>query len=58
LYARHLFQGAGFDLTLVSGNADGSSLRPGQGVGAVAQGFDLLTNGAHLVFGGVRLHDH
>jgi hypothetical protein len=25
-------------------------------MGAVAHGFDLLTNGAHLIFGSVRLH--
>src|SRR5229473_496453 len=58
LYARHLFEGAWFDLALVAGDADGGALRPGHGVGPVAQFFDLLTYGAHLLFRGVRLHNY
>src|SRR5271157_4782932 len=57
LHARHFFERPGFDLTLVAGDADGGALRAGHGVGAVSESFDLLANGADLVFGGLRFHD-
>src|SRR5208282_5190188 len=58
LHARHLFQRAGLDFSLVAGDADGGALRSGHGVGAVSERFDFLANGAHLLFGGLRLHDY
>ena len=57
LHARHLVQRAGLDFAAVSGDADGGALRARHGVGPVSQLLDLLANGAHLLFGGVRLHD-
>src|SRR5580692_74676 len=58
LHARHLFQRAGLDLTLISSDADRSPLRPRDGVSAVAERFDLLADGPHLRFARVRLHHH
>ncbi len=57
LHARHFFERALFDLALVAGDADGGAVGSRHGVGAVAQLFDFLANGAHLLFGGLRLHD-
>ena len=56
LHARHLFQRAGLDFAMVSGDADGGALRARHGVGAVSQFLDLLANGADLLFRGLRLH--
>src|SRR5208282_2947431 len=58
LHAGHFFERAGFDFTLVASNADGGALRPGHRVGAVSERFDLLADGADLLFGGLRLHDY
>ena len=57
LHARHFVERAGFDFALVAGDADGGALRSGHGVGAVSKRFDFLADGAHLLFGGLRLHD-
>ena len=56
LHARHFVQRAGFNFTAIPGDADGGALRPGHGMGAVAQLLDFLANRAYLLFRGVRLH--
>src|SRR5208282_4104030 len=58
LHSRHFFQRPGFDFALVAGNADGGALRAGHGVSTVSERFDFLANRAHLLFGGLRLHDY
>ena len=58
LHARHFFQRAGLDFALVAGDANRGALRSGNGVSAVAERFDFLADGAHLLFRSVRLHDH
>ena len=58
LHARHLFERALLDFALVAGDADGGALRARHGMGAVAECFDFLANGAHLLFRGMRLHDN
>src|ERR1700674_5450665 len=58
LHAGHFFQCPGFDLALIASDADGGALRARHGVGAVSERFDLLANGADLLFGGLRLHDY
>src|SRR5581483_10730758 len=40
--ARHVFQRAGLDLSLISGDSDGRPLRSGYRVRAVPHGFNLL----------------
>ncbi len=57
LHAGHLFQRALLDFALVAGDADGGALRARHGVGAISQLLNFLTNGAHLLFRGLRLHD-
>src|SRR5258708_4869323 len=57
LHSRHFFERALLDFTLVAGDANGGALRTRHGMRTVSQLFDLLTNGAHLLFGSVRLHD-
>jgi hypothetical protein len=47
-----------FDFAFVAGDADGGALRAGHGVGAIAERFDFLADGADLLFGGLRLHDY
>ena len=58
LHARHFFQRAGLDFALISGDANRSPLRSGNGVSAVAERLDFLADGAHLRFRSVRLHNH
>ena len=57
LHARHLFERALLDFALVAGDADGGALRARHGVRAISQLLNFLANGAHLLFGGLRLHD-
>ena len=57
LHARHFFERALFDFSLVAGDADGGAGGARHGVGAVAQLLDFLADIAHLLIGGVRLHD-
>ena len=57
LHARHFFERALFDFALVAGDADGGASGARHGMSAISKFFDFLANSAHLLFGGLRLHD-
>src|SRR5260370_19133780 len=57
LHAGHLIE-ADLDHALVAGNADGGPLRPRDAVCPQPVRLDLSTYGAHLLFGGLRLHNN
>src|SRR5205807_374053 len=57
LHARHLAQSALLHLTLIAGYTDRGPRRARHGVWAIAHQLNLLTDGAHLFFRGMRLHD-
>ena len=56
--AGHGFKCAEVDGAGIAGDADGGAARAGDRMGFQAKGFDAITNGADLLFGGVGLHDY
>ena len=58
LHARHVVERALLDLALVARDADRRARGAGHGMCPVSERLDPLTNGAYLLFRGMRLHDN
>src|SRR5207253_10548965 len=56
LHARHIVQRALLDFALVARDADRGAGSSGHGVRPVSERLDSLTDGAYLLFRGMRLH--